>query len=137
MNYLYYLILHLLAPLCTQRLRLAKVNPDWLKTMEKEEKEAKNLKSKPNKKEEEEFETGNLSDTLTEVRRLAQKNLNDMDDTMEQVDVNLVRPNASLDLLTPTLGVCLIHPFFRNTIRWCSTYFVTFMSFYFGTFLVL
>ena len=73
----------------TQRLRLAKVNPDWLKTMEKEEKEAKNLKSKPNKKEEEEFETGNLSDTLTEVRRLAQKNLNDMDDTMEQVDVKL------------------------------------------------
>lgn len=68
----------------TQRLRLAKVNPDWLRTVEKEEKEAKSLKLKTTKKDDEEFETGNLSDTLTEVRRLAQKNLNEMDTTLEQ-----------------------------------------------------
>ncbi|CAC5419568.1 unnamed protein product [Mytilus coruscus] len=72
----------------TQRLRLAKVNPEWLKTIEKEEKEAKALKTKTVKREDEEFEKGNLSDTLTEVRRLAEKNLNEMDDTLEQNESN-------------------------------------------------
>ncbi|XP_076099110.1 uncharacterized protein LOC143068729 [Mytilus galloprovincialis] len=72
----------------TQRLRLAKVNPEWLKTIEKEEKEAKALKAKTFKREDEEFEKGNLSDTLTEVRRLAEKNLNQMDDTVEQNESN-------------------------------------------------
>lgn len=71
----------------TQRLRLAKVNPDWLRTQEKEENEAKLMKMKTTtvgKVNDEEFETGNLSDTLTEVRRLAEKNLNEADDTLQQ-----------------------------------------------------
>ncbi|XP_060063020.1 microtubule-associated protein 10-like [Ylistrum balloti] len=63
----------------TQRLRLAKVNPDWAKSVDKEETDFKAQKQKLKKsiKEDQEFDTGNLSDTLTEVRRLAEKNLQD------------------------------------------------------------
>lgn len=63
----------------TQRLRLAKVNPDWAKSVDKEEVDAKAQRQKQKKgaKDDEEFETGHLSDTLTEVRRLAEKNLQD------------------------------------------------------------
>ena len=78
----------------TQRLRLAKQNPEWLKTMEKEEMEAKAAKQKvPTKpKTEEEFPTGEVSDTLTEVRRLALKNLNATDeDTLKDLDLSMQR----------------------------------------------
>ncbi|XP_021344772.1 uncharacterized protein LOC110444734, partial [Mizuhopecten yessoensis] len=70
----------------TQRLRLARVNPDWAKNVDKEENDAKTQKQKLKKsfREDQEFETGYLSDTLTEVRRLAEKNLQDTlaEDTM-------------------------------------------------------
>ncbi|XP_033734151.1 microtubule-associated protein 10-like [Pecten maximus] len=63
----------------TQRLRLAKFNPDWAKNIDKEENYAKVQKQKLKKsfRDDQEFDTGNLSDTLTEVRRLAEKNLQD------------------------------------------------------------
>ena len=60
----------------TQRLRLAKQNPNWLETAEKEEKASKLQRQKAKQKEREpDIETGNLSDTYTEVRRLAAKEL--------------------------------------------------------------
>lgn len=60
----------------TQRLRLAKQNPNWLENAEKEEKESKLQKQKAKQREPEpDIETGNLSDTYTEVRRLAAKEL--------------------------------------------------------------
>ena len=57
----------------TQRLRLAKQNPTWLETAEKEEKTAKALRQKVRRPGEadQELDNGNLSDTYTEVRRLA------------------------------------------------------------------
>lgn len=58
----------------TQRLRLAKGNPLWLKSAEQDEKIIKAQKLKKQTKEKEldqDLETGNLSDTYTEVRRLA------------------------------------------------------------------
>lgn len=57
----------------TQRLRLAKQNPSWLESAEKKEQAAKALKQKTIKHTEPELDmdTGNLSDTFTEVRRLA------------------------------------------------------------------
>ncbi|XP_069117220.1 microtubule-associated protein 10-like [Argopecten irradians] len=65
----------------TQRLRLAKFNPDWAKNIDKEENDAKTAaqkqKMKKSFRDDQEFDTGNLSDTLTEVRRLAEKNLQD------------------------------------------------------------
>lgn len=60
----------------TQRLRLAKQNPTWLETAEKEEKASKSQKQRvKNKEPEPDIDTGNLSDTYTEVRRLAAKEL--------------------------------------------------------------
>ncbi|XP_060567725.1 microtubule-associated protein 10-like [Ruditapes philippinarum] len=60
----------------TQRLRLAKQNPTWLQSAEQEEKASKALKqqqkvAKTLKEPDFEGDTGNLSDTYTEVRRLA------------------------------------------------------------------
>ncbi|KAL4238940.1 mitotic spindle midzone assembly [Mactra antiquata] len=59
----------------TQRLRLAKQNPDWLKSAERDEKASKAIKQQQKlaKTKEQDFDgdTGNLSDTYTEVRRLA------------------------------------------------------------------
>ena len=59
----------------TQRLRLAKGNPTWLKSAEEVEKVAKAQKQKQKvskqKEQDQELEAGNLSDTYTEVRRLA------------------------------------------------------------------
>lgn len=58
----------------TQRLRLAKQNPTWLKSAENDVNVAKALKQKSSTKTKEfdhEQDTGNLSDTYTEVRRLA------------------------------------------------------------------
>lgn len=76
----------------TQRLRLAKTNPEWLKNIEKEEAELRAAKEKPTLKPsiEEDFPTADMSDTLTEVRRLAQKNLN-ADDTLAQSDLSTMR----------------------------------------------
>ncbi|KAJ8308842.1 hypothetical protein KUTeg_013716 [Tegillarca granosa] len=88
----------------TQRLRLSKVNPEWLKVIEKEEQEAKAQRKKPGKKEEEpEFETGYLSDTLTEVRRLAAQNLEDgqRNETLNQTDENMQSLPLS-EVATPT-----------------------------------
>ena len=62
----------------TQRLRLAKQNPNWLESAEKDEKAIKLQRRKERQKHvepEPELETGNLSDTYTEVRRLAAKEL--------------------------------------------------------------
>lgn len=63
----------------TQRLRLAKQNPSWLKSAEQDEKASKALKQqhKMLKTKEQDFEddAGNLSDTYTEVRRLAAEEL--------------------------------------------------------------
>ncbi|WAR19588.1 MAP10-like protein [Mya arenaria] len=62
----------------TQRLRLAKQNPNWLESAEKDEKAIKLQRQKERQKQKEpepELETGNLSDTYTEVRRLAAKEL--------------------------------------------------------------
>ncbi|KAH3854549.1 microtubule-associated protein 10-like isoform X2 [Dreissena polymorpha] len=61
----------------TQRLRLAKQNPNWLESAEKDEKAVKlqRQKQKQQKEQEPDIETGNLSDTYTEVRRLAAKEL--------------------------------------------------------------
>ena len=59
----------------TQRLRLAKGNPTWLKSAEEVEKVAKAQKQKQKvskgKEQDQDLEPGNLSDTYTEVRRLA------------------------------------------------------------------
>ena len=59
----------------TQRLRLAKGNPTWLKSAEQDERlvKAEKQKQKQQKQKEQDqvLETGNLSDTYTEVRRLA------------------------------------------------------------------
>lgn len=60
----------------TQRLRLAKQNPTWLKSAEQDEKASKALRlqqkiAKNTKEQDYEGDTGNLSDTYTEVRRLA------------------------------------------------------------------
>ena len=59
----------------TQRLRLAKGNPMWLKTAEQDEKllkaEKQKQKAQKQKEEDQDLEAGNLSDTYTEVRRLA------------------------------------------------------------------
>ncbi|XP_061173955.1 microtubule-associated protein 10-like [Saccostrea echinata] len=81
----------------TQRLRLAKTNPAWLKNIEKEEAEIKAAKEKPVVKPniEEDFPTADMSDTLTEVRRLAQKNLN-ADDTLAQSDLSTMRSTGRL-----------------------------------------
>ncbi|CAG5134269.1 unnamed protein product [Candidula unifasciata] len=61
----------------TQRLRLQKTNPQWLKTAERKMPNL-TLKTQPPKKETEtdEISAELLSDTLTEVRRLAEKELN-------------------------------------------------------------
>lgn len=69
----------------TQRLRLAKGNPDWLKSTEKEVKEAKaqKQKSKEKKNLDPDLDPGNLSDTLTEVRRLASQELNETQKTLD------------------------------------------------------
>lgn len=59
----------------TQRLRLAKGNPMWLKSAEEVVKVAKAQKQKQKilkeKEQDQELDAGNLSDTYTEVRRLA------------------------------------------------------------------
>ena len=81
----------------TQRLRLAKTNPEWLKNIEREEAELKAAKDKQPLKPcvEEDFPTADMSDTLTEVRRLAQKNLN-ADDTLAQSDLSTIRSTVKL-----------------------------------------
>lgn len=61
----------------TQRLRLQKVNPMWLKNLEKESAVSKSKASTSRKSnyEVDELDATNFSDTLTEVRRLAEKEL--------------------------------------------------------------
>ncbi|XP_067682204.1 microtubule-associated protein 10-like [Haliotis asinina] len=71
----------------TQRLRLAKTNPGWLKTVEKEEAEMKKKKEKVAAlsiaDSDAELNITNYSDTLTEVRRLAEKELEKGDQTID------------------------------------------------------
>ncbi|XP_046545973.1 LOW QUALITY PROTEIN: microtubule-associated protein 10-like [Haliotis rubra] len=71
----------------TQRLRLAKTNPGWLKTVEKEEAEMKKKKEKVAAlsiaDSDVELNVTNFSDTLTEVRRLAEKELEKGDQTID------------------------------------------------------
>lgn len=90
----------------TQRLRLAKTNPKWLKNIEKEEAETKTAKEKVTLKPtiEEDFPTADMSDTLTEVRRLAQKNLN-AEDTLAQSDLSTLRSTGKLKSTRKTQNV--------------------------------
>ena len=72
----------------TQRLRLAKTNPQWLEAVEKEAAEAKMRKqiALKMKMESEDLDVTNFSDTLTEVRRLAEEESNNKgDQTMNYV----------------------------------------------------
>lgn len=70
----------------TQRLRLAKTNPGWLKTVEREEAEMKKKKEKvaaaTKADSDAELNVTNFSDTLTEVRCLAEKEL-EGDETLD------------------------------------------------------
>lgn len=61
----------------TQRLRLQKTNPGWLRSMERIEAASKSSKGDHPKKHDsgDELNVSNFSDTLTEVRRQAQKEL--------------------------------------------------------------
>ncbi|XP_041351816.1 microtubule-associated protein 10-like [Gigantopelta aegis] len=79
----------------TQRLRLAKTNPQWLEAVEKEEAEAKKRQQAASQKntESDDLDVTNFSDTLTEVRRLAEKEYQKKgDETMDSLlDVSTLR----------------------------------------------
>lgn len=80
----------------TQRLRLQKTNPQWLKATQKEVPNPK-IKTRPSKQEAETDEPSAtlLSDTLTEVRRLAEKELNNT--ASEDTLLNITRAGESAE----------------------------------------
>ncbi|KAH9507201.1 hypothetical protein Btru_056612 [Bulinus truncatus] len=94
----------------TQRLRLQKTNPNWLKLVEKEASELK-IKSHPVKKTSEldDINATSFSDTLTEVRRLAEKELNTpvaFGDTLLNLESDVEFGTSTVDSINAHKKVC-------------------------------